>query len=904
MSYSGEYITVTDATQEALDLKANLSGNQFTETQYFKGHIVMNGDNNGDRLILTSNIINPSDTDLILNGVEGNNVRAKLQGAFGAPVGQFQIDNGDCNILSSQNKYLINGVDVIGNLETQLQTEIQTGLSGKANLSGGNTFTGQQIMADLELNGLNVKGSLILYEPDSSIFTRKISAIDGPQTNLDVNGNMNLINNPGQAFVHEYKINGTNILDPYRTSADTDTLLNEKAPINDADLTGHTKMTRLTVNHSDSGTIGLDFNNTNVNQYAGAFNTAGYGWRFYNDNLSQVNNITFGVYTKGTGSQLNPLLIKNDGKLYTLDQEVDGDVNLSAGHEYKISGTNILDPYRTSADTDTLLNQKANDNEVVKLSGSQTITGTKSFNNGIEINNNSSLFIASGGNIFIGETSLNAYPESFIDKSINGTLNTITNIDNSAIKTNAGIEYSKLNIADGNLTIAKTNGLQGALDDKAPINDADLTGHTKMTRLTVNHSDSGSVGLDFNNTNVNQYAGGFNTAGYGWRFFNDNLSQVNNITFGVYTKGTGSQLNPLLVKNDGKLYTLDQEVDGNVNLSAGHEYKISGTNILDPYRTSADTDTLLNLKAPINDSNLTGHTIMTRLTVNHSDSGTIGLDFNNTNVNQYAGGFNTAGYGWRFFNDNLSQVNNITFGVYTKGTGSQLNPLLIKNDGKLYTLDQEVDGDVNLSAGHEYKINGTSLKNVVETVTNKTIDANNNTINNIKNAINNNDLTIAQTNGLQTELDEKQIRYLPCLIEHAEPSGTDGGTAVATSWNDIVLNTIDDTLRTDYTIGSNQITIATVGTYEISFSVASYSTLGTKGQVIGVTDVGKIINGTSFTTTNASGGMSNGMGVITTTQANEVFKLRVYCGGAGLLGKAVGSGISETYAQVFIKRLS
>lgn len=176
MSYSGEYITVTDATQEALDLKANLSGNQFTETQYFKGHIVMNGDNNGDRLILTSNIINPSDTDLILNGVQGNNVRAKLQGA---PVGQFQIDNGDCNILSSQNKYLINGVDVIGNLETQLQTEIQTGLSGKANLSGGNTFTGQQIMGDLELNGLNVKGSLILYEPDSSIFTRKISAIDG-----------------------------------------------------------------------------------------------------------------------------------------------------------------------------------------------------------------------------------------------------------------------------------------------------------------------------------------------------------------------------------------------------------------------------------------------------------------------------------------------------------------------------------------------------------------------------------------------------------------------------------------------------------------------------------------------------------------------------------------------------
>ena len=827
-------------------------------------------------------------------------------------------------------------------------------------------------MGDLELNGLNVKGSLILYEPDSSIFTRKISAIDGPQTNLDVNGNMNLINNQGQSFVHEYKINGTNILDPYRTSADTDTLLNQKANLaNGNTFTGDQIVDNIIVGGiiKSAENAGLTFQVNSVGtpvtamtlQSTGKMDIEGKATfkQSINGGLSQsltagtrvIDNIRLItkldtragdiICTISNGTDdgqikiLNlhradpqykatlltnvsePITLKNVGEGVVLvwsgntadwnvvsknvsflnnDLNIDGDVNIPTGKNYKINNVNIP--------TNAELDAKANDNEVVKLSGSQTITGTKSFNNGIEINNNSSLFIASGGNIFINETSLNAYPESLIDKSINGTLNTITNIDNSAIKTNAGIEYSKLNIADGNLTIAKTNGLQGALDNKAPINDANLTGHTIMTRLTVNHSDSGTIGLDFNNTNVNQYAGGFNTAGFGWRFFNDNLSQVNNITFGVYTKGTGSQLNPLLIKNDGKLYTLDQEVDGDVNLSAGHEYKISGTNILDPYRTSADTDTLLNLKAPINDANLTGHTIMTRLTVNHSDSGTIGLDFNNTNVNQYAGGFNTAGFGWRFFNDNLSQVNNITFGVYTKGTGSQLNPLLIKNDGKLYTLDQEVDGDVNLSAGHEYKISGTSLKNVVETLTNKTIDANNNTINNIKNAINNNDLTIAQTNGLQTELDEKQIRYLPCLIEHAEPSGTDGGTAVATSWNDIVLNTIDNTLRTDYSISSNQITIATVGTYEISFSVASYSTLGTKGQVIGVTDAGKIINGTSFTTTNASGGMSNGMGVITTTQANEVFKLRVYCGGAGLLGKAVGSGTSETYAQVFIKRLS
>ena len=236
---------------------------------------------------------------------------------------------------------------------------------------------------------------------------------------------------------------------------------------------------------------------------------------------------------------------------------------------------------------------------------------------------------------------------------------------------------------------------------KAPIQDADLTGHTQMDRLTVNHSDSTSIGLDFNNTNANQFAGKFNTAAYGWRMFNNNTGIPGNTTFGVYTKGSGSQLNPLLVKNDGKLYTLDQEVDGDVNLSTGNEYKINNV----PIPTHDD----LALKAPIDNSSLTGNTQMTRLTVNHSDATTIGLDFNNTNVNQYAGSFNTAAYGWRFFNDNTSLQNNTTFGIYTKGTGSQLNPLLVKNDGKLYTLDQEVDGNINLSTGHEFKINGVPL---------------------------------------------------------------------------------------------------------------------------------------------------------------------------------------------------
>jgi hypothetical protein len=352
------------------------------------------------------------------------------------------------------------------------------------------------------------------------------------------------------------------------------------------------------------------------------------------------------------------------------------------------------------------------------------------------------------------------------DTALQGDINTNANNINTNAN-NIGQEIANRQIADTTLQddintralatalTAETNARISADVLLAPINDADLTGNTQMTRLTINHSDTASIGIACNNTNTNQYAGAFSTSAYGWRFFNNNTALVNNNTFGVFTKGTGSQLNPLLIKNDGKLYTLDQEVDGDVNMSAGHLYKIDGVDIFTPYRTSADTDTLLDLKAPINDADLTGNTKLDRLTIDHSDTASVGIVCNNTNNNQYAGAFNTSAYGWRFFNNNTSVQGNTTFGVYTKGTGSQLNPLLIKNDGKLYTLDQEVDGDVNMSAGHLYKIDGVELKNVSETLTNKTIDGNNNTLTNVGSAIGDNSLSISQVNLLQANLDSK-----------------------------------------------------------------------------------------------------------------------------------------------------
>jgi len=115
------------------------------------------------------------------------------------------------------------------------------------------------------------------------------------------------------------------------------------------------------------------------------------------------------------------------------------------------------------------------------------------------------------------------------------------------------------------------------------------------------------------------------------------------------------------------------------------------------------------LKANINNASLTGDTIMTKLQINHSDTANIGLKINNTNTNQYMGELNTSGHGLRIFNNSLVK-NNTTFGVFTENsTDIMKNPLLVKNDGKLYTLDQEVDGDINLTTGHAFKIDGVAI---------------------------------------------------------------------------------------------------------------------------------------------------------------------------------------------------
>ena len=369
----------------------------------------------------------------------------------------------------------------------------------------------------------------------------------------------------------------------------------------------------------------------------------------------------------------------------------------------------------------TAITTKADDTSVVKLTGTQTIVGEKTFTSDTFMSNDLVLN-TDEARIVLG---------SSFDRKIYRTddgIRTDDTMDASQYKV-SGTQIASNNLSDGD-TLVKlldgtvaidgdvnlTAGKAYKIDDvtipthadlalKANLDggntftgEQDINGYAKIDRVMVQ-----AVSNDYPPFRVTNSYSSFTSAQIdadkNALLVRSNTTLAGDSIISAYNNSKNDVV--FKVGGDGKLTTKEVEADGDINLTAGKAYKIDNV----PIPTHADLD----LKAPIENASLTGNTQMTRLTVNHSDSSTIGLDFNNTNVNQYAGAFNTAGYGWRFFNDNTSQVNNNTFGVFTKGTGSQLNPLLVKNDGKLYTLDQEVDGDVNLSTGHVFKINGVPL---------------------------------------------------------------------------------------------------------------------------------------------------------------------------------------------------
>ena len=174
----------------------------------------------------------------------------------------------------------------------------------------------------------------------------------------------------------------------------------------------------------------------------------------------------------------------------------------------------------------------------VNMSGDATLdsAGVITLANGIVTNAKLAVNAVATSNIQAGAVTT--------DKIFDGT---ITNAD---IAPAAGIVYNKLNLADGDLTIAKTLGLQTALDSKLPLAGGTLTGNLNL--------------------------GGNNILGAGSvtaTTFNGNLT--GNVTGNVTGDITGSQ-------SGGSVSATDITATGEVDFSAAAFFQVPIVNSVQP----------------------------------------------------------------------------------------------------------------------------------------------------------------------------------------------------------------------------------------------------------------------------------------------------------------------------------
>jgi len=328
------------------------------------------------------------------------------------------------------------------------------------------------------------------------------------------------------------------------------------------------------------------------------------------------------------GTQIASSNLSNDTSLVKLDEAqtltqktIDADNNtisniknaeigLNAGIVY--SKLSIADADLSIAKTNGLqsaLDSKASDNAVVKLTGDQDVNGIKSFKSDVKVDSNLLINtdaglikfgsagdfqfarivdgISTNGKIDAVQYKVGGVPldsthlldgatlvkESGIQtltlKTIDADNNTISNIKNDEIGLNAGIVYSKLSIADADLSIAKTNGLQSALDSKANDNEVvKLTGtqsvagaKTFSDKMIVNNETnfngilkhtfnaSTNVGIQLDNNNSNQYALDATTQNYGWRWIGESTGGGDTDLFDVRTKKGGTSHKVFNVSN-------------------------------------------------------------------------------------------------------------------------------------------------------------------------------------------------------------------------------------------------------------------------------------------------------------------------------------------------------------------
>ena len=141
----------------------------------------------------------------------------------------------------------------------------------------------------------------------------------------------------------------------------------------------------------------------------------------------------------------------------------------------------------------------------------------------------------------------------------------------------------------------------------------------------------------------------------------------------------------------------------------------------------------------------------------------------------------------------------------------------------------------------------------------------------------------------------------------SKPSGTDGGSASAATWNLRTLNTtIFNSITGASLNGSNQITLP-IGTYDIRITCPAYGVSNNRAVLYNVTDSTYAIIGVDSYTNNTYGGCAPALagGRITLTSP-KTFEVRHYTASAlatNGLGVKTSCDINEIYTQVEITKI-
>lgn len=144
-------------------------------------------------------------------------------------------------------------------------------------------------------------------------------------------------------------------------------------------------------------------------------------------------------------------------------------------------------------------------------------------------------------------------------------------------------------------------------------------------------------------------------------------------------------------------------------------------------------------------------------------------------------------------------------------------------------------------------------------------------------------------------------------MRHQVASGTNGGSAVAATWNTRPINTVVLNEIAGASLSSNRFTLP-AGTYRMLHCICcANGNHQNKTRLRNITTGSDVLLGVSADSDSATGstGYSHMFGVFTIT-ATTVFEIQQYSVVAGAntgLGRPVGAGVDEIYAEIVIEKI-